>query len=185
MTFRGQNVPVKELTPLSFKGIEIALFSAGGGISKEFAPLAVKAGCVVIDNSSAFRMDDSVPLVVPEVNAADIRQHQGHHRQPELHHRHHAYGALSVASGFWSEAHLCLQLPGRFRHGRQAIEELKRQVAQIVAGEPLTKEVYPHQIAFNVLPQVDVFLPNGYTKEEAKWKTKGAKSCTIPLSAPA
>jgi len=84
------------LTKDSFKGVDIALFSAGGAISKEFAPIAVKAGCVVIDNSSAFRMDESVPLVVPEINASDIRRTR-HHRQPELHHGHHADGAVSIA----------------------------------------------------------------------------------------
>ena len=175
MTFRGQNVPVKELTPLSFKGIDIALFSAGGGISKEFAPLAVKAGCVVIDNSSAFRMDDSVPLVVPEVNAADIRQHQGIIANPNcttaitlmaLYPLHQAFGVTRIFASSYQA------VSGT---GAKAIEELKRQTAQVVAGEPPTKEVYPHQIAFNVLPQVDVFLPNGYTKEEAKMENEGRK----------
>jgi aspartate-semialdehyde dehydrogenase len=168
-------VPVKELTPLSFKGIDIALFSAGGGISKEFAPLAVKAGCVVIDNSSAFRMDDSVPLVVPEVNAADIRQHQGIIANPNcttaitlmaLYPLHQAFGVTRIFASSYQA------VSGT---GAKAIEELKRQTAQVVAGEPPTKEVYPHQIAFNVLPQVDVFLPNGYTKEEAKMENEGRK----------
>src|SRR5882757_2099006 len=77
LTFRGEEITVKELTKDSFAGIDIALFSAGGGISKDFAPIAAKAGCVVIDNSSAFRMDDAVPLVVPEINAADVKQHKG------------------------------------------------------------------------------------------------------------
>jgi len=175
LTFRGRCVPVKELTALSFKGVDIALFSAGGGISKEFAPLAVQAGCVVVDNSSAFRMDDAVPLVVPEINAADIRQHKGIIANPNcttavtlmaLYPLHHAFGVKRIFASSYQA------VSGT---GARAIEELKRQVAQVVAGEPVTKEVYPHQIAFNVLPHVDVFLPNGYTKEEVKMENEGRK----------
>ena len=119
LKFRGSDIAVKELTKDSFSGIDIALFSAGGSISKEFAPIAAKAGCVVVDNSSAFRMDDAVPLVIPEINAADVKMAQGHHRQSELHHGHHAHGAVSAAPGVRRETHFCLQLPGRFRHGRE------------------------------------------------------------------
>jgi aspartate-semialdehyde dehydrogenase len=165
MNFRGRAVPVRELTRDSFKGIDIALFSAGGSISKEFAPLAVKAGCVVIDNSSAFRMDDAVPLVVPEINPEDIRKHKGIIANPNcttaitlmaLYPLHRAFGVKRIFASSYQA------VSGT---GAKAIAELKRQVGQIVAGEPVTKEVYPHQIAFNVLPQVDVFLPDGYTKE--------------------
>jgi aspartate-semialdehyde dehydrogenase len=174
-TFRGQTITVAELTKDSFRGIDIALFSAGGDISRQFAPIAAKAGCVVIDNSSAFRMDDSVPLVVPEINAADIRNHKGIIANPNcttaitlmaLYPLHHAFGVKRIFASSYQA------VSGT---GAKAIEELKRQVEQIVAGEPVTKEVYPHQIAFNVLPQVDVFLPNGYTKEEAKMENEGRK----------
>jgi aspartate-semialdehyde dehydrogenase len=175
MTFRGRAVAVRELTRDSFKGIDLALFSAGGSISKEFAPLAVQAGCVVIDNSSAFRMDDAVPLVVPEINAEDIRKHKGIIANPNcttaitlmaLYPLHRAFGVTRIFASSYQA------VSGT---GAKAIEELKRQVGQIVAGQPVTKEVYPHQIAFNVLPQVDVFLPNGYTKEEAKMENEGRK----------
>ncbi len=175
MNFRGRAVPVRELTRDSFKGIDIALFSAGGSISKEFAPLAVKAGCVVIDNSSAFRMDDAVPLVVPEINPEDIRKHKGIIANPNcttaitlmaLYPLHRAFGVKRIFASSYQA------VSGT---GAKAIAELKRQVGQIVAGEPVTKEVYPHQIAFNVLPQVDVFLPDGYTKEEAKMENEGRK----------
>jgi aspartate-semialdehyde dehydrogenase len=175
MTFRGRAVPVRELTRHSFQGIDLALFSAGAGISKEFAPLAVQAGCVVIDNSSAFRMDDAVPLVVPEINPADIRQHRGIIANPNcttaitlmaLYPLHRAFGVKRIFASSYQA------VSGT---GAKAIEELKRQVSQIVAGEPATKEVYPHQIAFNVVPQVDVFLPGGYTKEEAKMENEGRK----------
>jgi aspartate-semialdehyde dehydrogenase len=175
LSFRGQPVKVRALTADSFQGIDIALFSAGGSISKEFAPIAVKAGCVVVDNSSAFRMDDTVPLVVPEINAADIQLHKGIIANPNcttaitlmaLYPLHQAFGVKRIFASSYQA------VSGT---GAKAIEELRRQVQQVVAGEPVTKEVYPHQIAFNVLPQVDVFLPNGYTKEEAKMENEGRK----------
>jgi aspartate-semialdehyde dehydrogenase len=175
LPFRGQPVTVRELTADAFKGIDIALFSAGGSISKEFAPKAVQAGCVVIDNSSAFRMDDTVPLVIPEINAQDIAWHKGIIANPNcttaitlmaLYPLHKAFGVQRIFASSYQA------VSGT---GAKAIEELRRQVRQVVAGEPVTKEVYPHQIAFNVLPQVDVFLPNGYTKEEAKMENEGRK----------
>jgi aspartate-semialdehyde dehydrogenase len=175
LKFRGQEVIVKELTKDSFAGIDIALFSAGGGISREFAPIAVKAGCVVVDNSSAFRMDDAVPLVVPEINAADVKRHQGIIANPNcttaitlmaLYPLHRAFGCKRIFASSYQA------VSGT---GAKAIEELKRQVGEIVAGKPVTKEVYPHPIAFNVLPQVDSFLPTGYTKEEMKMENEGRK----------
>lgn len=175
LPFRGAELPVKELTRESFRGIDLALFSAGGGISREFAPLAAQAGCVVVDNSSAFRMDDAVPLVVPEINAADIRAHRGIIANPNcttaitlmaLHPLHAAFGCLRVFASSYQA------VSGT---GAKAIAELARQVAQVVNGEPVTREVYPHQIAFNVLPQVDAFLPGGYTKEEMKLENEGRK----------
>src|SRR5277367_4746820 len=175
LKFRGQEIAVKELTKDSFAGIDIALFSAGGSISKEFAPIAAKAGCVVVDNSSAFRQDENVPLVIPEINAADVKLHKGIIAIPNcttaitliaLYPLHQAFGVKRV-------------LPSSYQAvsgtRAQAIEELKRQVGQVVAGNPVTKEVYPHQIAFNVLPQVDSFLPSGYTKEEMKMENEGRK----------
>jgi aspartate-semialdehyde dehydrogenase len=175
LPFRGRPVAVRELTPDSFQGVDIALFSAGGGISRQFAPLAVKAGCVVVDNSSAFRMDDAVPLVVPEINAADVAWHRGIIANPNcttaitlmaLYPLHRAFGVKKIFASSYQA------VSGT---GARAIEELNRQVRQIVAGQPVTTEVYPHQIAFNVLPQVDVFLPDGYTKEEAKMQNEGRK----------
>jgi aspartate-semialdehyde dehydrogenase len=173
--FRGNEVTVTELTRDSFRGIDIALFSAGGGISREFAPIAAQTGCVVIDNSSAFRMDDAVPLVVPEINAADVKQHKGIIANPNcttaitlmaLYPLHKALGVTRIFASSYQA------VSGT---GAKAIEELERQVGQIVSGKPVTKEVYPHQIAFNVLPQVDSFLPTGYTKEEMKMQNEGRK----------
>jgi aspartate-semialdehyde dehydrogenase len=175
LKFKGQDITVQELTKDSFTGIDIALFSAGGSISKEFAPAAAKAGCVVVDNSSFFRMDDSVPLVVPEINAADVKKHKGIIANPNcttaitlmaLYPLHQAFNVKRIFASSYQA------VSGT---GAKAIEELERQVGQIVSGKPVTKEVYPHQIAFNVLPHVDSFLPTGYTKEEMKMENEGRK----------
>jgi aspartate-semialdehyde dehydrogenase len=175
LKFQGRDIAVAELTKDSFKGIDIALFSAGGSISKEYAPLAAKAGCVVVDNSSAFRQDDKVPLVVPEINAADVKWHKGIIANPNcttaitlmaLYPLHQAFGVKRVFAASYQA------VSGT---GAKAIAELKRQVEEVVAGQPVTKEVYPHQIAFNVLPHVDTFLPSGYTKEEMKMENEGRK----------
>jgi aspartate-semialdehyde dehydrogenase len=175
LKFRGQDIAITELKKDSFAGIDIALFSAGGSISKEFAPIAAKAGCVVVDNSSAFRMDDNVPLVVPEINAADVKKHKGIIANPNcttaitlmaLYPLHKAFGCKRIFASSYQA------VSGT---GAKAIEELKRQVEQVVHGQPVTKEVYPHQIAFNVLPHVDSFLPTGYTKEEMKMENEGRK----------
>jgi aspartate-semialdehyde dehydrogenase len=175
LQFRGQEVAVTELTKDSFKGTDIALFSAGGSISKEFAPIAAQAGCVVVDNSSAFRMDPAVPLVVPEINAADVKWHKGILANPNcttaitlmaLYPLHQAFGCKRIFASSYQA------VSGT---GAKAIAELERQVDQIVKGQPVTREVYPHQIAFNVLPQVDSFLPSGYTKEEMKMENEGRK----------
>src|SRR3954468_770842 len=175
LKFKGQDVTITELTKDSFKGIDIALFSAGGSISKEFAPIAAKAGCVVVDNSSAFRQDDTVPLVIPEINAADVKWHKGIIANPNcttaitlmaLYPLHQAFGCKRIFASSYQA------VSGT---GAKAIEELERQVNEIVSGKPVTMEVYPHQIAFNVLPHVDSFLPGGYTKEEMKMENEGRK----------
>jgi aspartate-semialdehyde dehydrogenase len=175
LKFRGEDITVKELTKDAFTGIDIALFSAGGSISKEFAPIAAQAGCVVVDNSSAFRMDDAVPLVIPEINAADVKKHKGIIANPNcttaitlmaLYPLHQAFGCKRIFASSYQA------VSGT---GAKAIEELKRQVSEVVNGQPVTKEVYPHQIAFNVLPHVDSFLATGYTKEEMKMENEGRK----------
>jgi aspartate-semialdehyde dehydrogenase len=175
LKFRGEQHTVTELTKDSFKGIDIALFSAGGSISKEYAPLAAKAGCVVIDNSSAFRMDNQVPLVIPEINPEDVAWHKGIIANPNcttavtlmaLYPLHQAFGCKRIFASSYQA------VSGT---GAKAIAELERQVGQVVRGQAVTKEVYPHQIAFNVLPHVDSFLPSGYTKEEMKMENEGRK----------
>jgi aspartate-semialdehyde dehydrogenase len=175
LRFRGEPFTVKELTRDSFGGIDIALFSAGGSISREFAPVAAQAGCVVIDNSSAFRMDNAVPLVVPEINASDVKLHKGIIANPNcttavllmaLYPLHQAFNVKRIFASSYQA------VSGT---GAKAIEELKQQVQQIVGGQQTTRSVYPHQIAFNVLPHVDSFLPDGYTKEEMKVQNEGRK----------
>ena len=175
LKFKGVEHTVTELTKDSFKGIDIALFSAGGSISKEFGPIAAAAGCVVVDNSSAFRMDADVPLVVPEINPEDVKLHKGIIANPNcttiitlmaLYPLHQAFGVKRVIASSYQA------VSGT---GAKAVEELDQQVRQFAAGQPITKEVYPHQIAFNVIPQVDSFLPTGYTKEEMKMENEGRK----------
>jgi len=175
LKFRGEDILVQELKADAFKGIDVALFSAGGSISKEFAPLAARSDCVVVDNSSAFRQDENVPLVIPEINAADVKWHKGIIANPNcttaitlmaLYPLHQAFGVTRIFASSYQA------VSGT---GAKAIEELRRQVDEITAGKAVTKEVYPHQIAFNVLPHVDSFLPDGYTKEEMKMQNEGRK----------
>ena len=180
LPFRGQEILVQELTGDSFVGVDIALFSAGGAISKEFAPLAVNAGAVGVDNSSAFRMDDSVPLVVPEINTTDVAAHKGIIANPNcstivtvmaLYPLHQAFGVKRMFASTYQAVS---------GSGAMGIEELKRQVSEINDGRQVTREVYPHQIAFNVLPHVDVFLESGYTKEEMKMVHESRKIMGLP-----
>ena len=180
LDYLGKPVAIKELTHESFTGVDIALFSAGGAISRDYAPSAVKAGTVVVDNSSAFRMDDQVPLVVPEINPEDVRKHKGIIANPNcttaitlmaLYPLHQEFGVRRIFASSYQA------VSGT---GAKALEELERQVKQIVQGEPVTKEVYPHQIAFNVLPHVDSFLDTGYTKEEMKMQNEGRKIMHLP-----
>ena len=175
LKFRSEEFIVQELAKTAFAGIDIALFSAGSSISKQFAPVAVKAGCVVIDNSSAFRMEENVPLVIPEINASDVKSHQGIIANPNcttavtlmaLHPLHRAFSVKRIFASSYQA------VSGT---GAKAIEELRRQIEQLVNGHEATYEVYPHQIAFNVLPHVDSFLPSGYTKEEMKMENEGRK----------
>ena len=180
LSFRGEDLTIDPLTPQSFTGIDIALFSAGGGISRDYAPHAVKAGAVVVDNSSAFRMDPKVPLVVPEINADAVAGHSGILANPNcttaitlmaLHPLHRAFGVKGVIASSYQA------VSGT---GAMAIEELRRQVGEIASGRPVTREVYPHQIAFNVLPHVDSFLEDGYTREEMKMQNEGRRIMDLP-----
>src|SRR3954465_3157458 len=175
LKYKGQEIAIQELTKDAFKGIDIALFSAGGNISREFAPIATAAGCVVVDNSSAFRMDPKVPLVVPEINAADVKNHQGIIANPNCTTAVSLMALYPLHQTFHVTRIFASSYQAVSGTGAKAIEELRSQVQQIVRGETVTREVYPHQIAFNVLPQVDSFLASGYTKEEMKMENEGRK----------
>ena len=173
--FKGKRHTVRELTADSFDGVDIALFSAGGGTSKKFAPHAVESGAVVVDNSSAFRMEKTVPLVVPEINAADCRKHRGIIANPNcttivtlmaLAPLHRAFGVKRIFAASYQAVS---------GSGAMGIVELEEQVKVLAAGHRIKKSVYPHQIAFNALPHVDAFLDNGYTKEEMKMENEGRK----------
>src|SRR5258707_1060705 len=165
LKFRGEDITVQELTKKSFANVDIALFSAGGGISKEFAPIAAKAGCVVVDNSSAFRMDDKVPLVIPEINAADVKWHQGIIANPNCTTAVALMALYPLHQAFFVKRIFASSYQAVSGTGAKAIEELKRQIGQIVNSQKSTQKGYPHQIAFNVLPHVDSLLPSGYNQE--------------------
>jgi aspartate-semialdehyde dehydrogenase len=173
--YQDQELTVEELRADSFAGLDLALFSAGGGISRQFAPEAVKAGAVVIDNSSAFRQDSTVPLVIPEINGDDVKNHRGIIANPNC--------TIAVSLMALAPLHRAFRLKRVFAAsyqavsgtGAKAIAELRRQVEASVAGQPIEPGVYPHQIAFNVLPHIDSFRDNGYTGEEVKMQDEARK----------
>jgi len=163
-----REIVVEEVTPKSFKDIDIALFSAGAEVSRYFSPIAAQNGAVVIDNSSAFRMDPKVPLVVPEINVEDIKWHKGIIANPNcstiqmvvaLYPLHKVNPIKRIVAATYQA------VSGT---GAAAVDELTEQARQVLEGQATVPHVYPHQIAFNLLPEIDVFLDNDYTKEE--WK---------------
>ena len=168
LDFNGKKWTVKRLTKESFKGVDIALFSAGAARSLEFAPAAVEAGTVVIDNSSAYRMDPEVPLVVPEVNPHAIARHKGIIANPNC----STIGMIVALKPIHDAATIKRVVVTTFQSvsgtGKKAVDELAQQTTALFSFKEIEKNVYPHQIAFNCLPHIDVFLDNGYTKEEMK-----------------
>lgn len=171
LTFKGEELPVEELTETSFKGIEIALFSAGGGTSKKFSPFAAKDGCVVVDNSSAWRMDEKVPLVVPEVNPGDIKWHQGIIANPNC----STIQMVVVLKPLHDAAKIERVIVSTYQAvsgaGIKALGELMDQSRAVIDGRKAEPKIFPHQIAFNCIPQIpqsDAFGDNGYTSEEMK-----------------
>jgi len=181
LKFRGEDVPVQALGADSFAGVEIALFSAGGGISKEYAPIAVKAGAVVVDNSSAFRMEDNVPLVVPEINGADVKQHQGIIANPNCTTAITLMGLYPLHQKFRVKRVFASSYQAVSGAGAQAVEELRQQVNAIASGVAVQPAVFAHQIAFNVIPHIDSFTDNGYTKEEMKMQNEGRRIMHLPM----
>ncbi len=168
LTYRGEEIEVQVLDENSFKTIELALFSAGASVSRKFAPIAAKDGCIVVDNSSAFRMDPETPLVVPEVNPDDVEKHKGIIANPNC----STIQMVVALKPIYDRAGIKRIVVSTYQAvsgtGKRAMEELSSQVKAIVNCEEVKSEVYPHQIAFNCLPHIGAFLSNGYTEEEMK-----------------
>ena len=171
---------IGEARPDAFDGVDIALFSAGGDVSKELAPEAARRGATVIDNSSAWRMDESVPLVVSQVNPDDLSWHEGIVANPNCSTMQLAPLLMALRDSVGIDRVVVDTYQSVSGTGADAIEELEGQVRSWTAGEEPAKRVYPHQIAFNALPEIDVFLPNGYTKEEWKVVTESRKILHLP-----
>ncbi len=180
LDFRGEGCVVNVLGEKSFDGIDLAFFSAGSEVAREYTARAQQAGAVVIDNSSTYRMDPDVPLIIPEINPEDVQAHRGIIANPNcttaialiaLYPLHRAFGLRRVFAASYQAVS---------GSGARAIEELKEQVAASVRGDDAKAEIYPHPIAFNVFPQVDAFLENGYTKEEMKLQNEGRKMMHLP-----
>jgi aspartate-semialdehyde dehydrogenase len=184
--FRDESVPVQQLDEDSFKKIDVAFFSAGGEISRKYVPIACQADAIVIDNSSAFRMDTHVPLVIPEINAEDVRRHPGLIANPNcttaimlmaLFPLHRAFGVRRIFAASYQAVS---------GSGARAIDELTQQAqsasvfAEATADKAIPATVFPHPIAFNLLPHVDSFLETGYTKEEMKMQNEARKIMHLP-----
>jgi aspartate-semialdehyde dehydrogenase len=180
ISFRGETIAVEELNERAFDKFDIVFFSAGGDVSRKWVPVARDSGAVVIDNSSVFRMEPDVPLVIPEINWEDVKQHQGIIANPNC--------TTAVALMAIYPLHRVFEVRRVFAasyqavsgSGQRAINELKEQVAAAAQDRQSPAQVYPHPIAFNVLPHVDVFLESGYTKEEMKMQNEGRKIMHAP-----
>jgi aspartate-semialdehyde dehydrogenase len=175
LPFNGRELPVRELKEDSFKGIQVALFSAGGSVSKKFAPVAAESGCVVIDNSSAFRMDPQVPLVVPEVNPEAAFSHSGIIANPNCSTIQMVVALKPIYDAAGIRRIVVTTFQAVSGTGKRAIEELRQQVSDIAGGREAKREIYPHQIAFNCFPQIGAFLDNGFTEEEMKMDNETRK----------
>ena len=167
-TFKGEKITIEELKSDSFKGIDIALFSAGADVSREFRDSVVKSGAVMIDNSSAFRMEPDVPLVVPEVNPEDVKLHHGVIANPNC----STIIMLVAVAPLHRAKKLRRMVAATYQAtsgaGAKGMAELLEQTRQILDGQPIAPKAFAHRIAFNLIPHIDVFYDNGYTKEELK-----------------
>ena len=174
--FNGRDWPVIDVATFDFARAQIGLFSAGGDVSAQYAPKASAAGCVVIDNTSHFRYDDDIPLVVPEVNPADIAQYKarGIIANPNCSTIQMVVALKPIYDAAGIERINVATYQSVAGAGRKAVEELASQTAQLLNGRPIEPKVIARQIAFNCVPQIDKFLENGYTKEEMKmhWETQ-------------
>jgi len=175
VSFRGEDIGVEELGTDSFEGVQIALFSAGGDRSREFAPAAVAAGAVVIDNSSTFRMEASVPLVVPEVNPEDVKWHEGIIANPNCSTIQMVVALKPIYDAVGIERIVVTTFQSVSGTGNKAIEELFSQSEAVLESGEAEVNVYPHRIAFNVLPHIENFHDDGYTNEEVKMANETRK----------
>jgi len=170
LRFKGEEFPVEELTETSFRGLDIAIFSAGGAASQKYAPFAAKDGCVVVDNSAAWRMDPDVPLVVPEVNPHAVGRYsnKGIIANPNCSTIQMVVALAPIHKKVGIKRIVVSTYQAVSGTGKKAIDELHNQTKAILNFIEPERKVYPHRIAFNCLPHIDVFLDNGYTKEEMK-----------------
>ncbi|PAF10474.1 aspartate-semialdehyde dehydrogenase [Shouchella clausii] len=187
ITFKGQSYTVEEATPESFQGVQLALFSAGGSVSKALVPEAIKRGAVCVDNTSAFRMDADVPLVVPEVNESDLRNHQGVIANPNCSTIQMVVALEPIRKKLGLKKVIVSTYQAVSGAGLEAVEEMEKQTRAILDGKEATAEVLPvakekrhYQIAFNAIPQIDVFQDNGYTFEEMKMINETKKIMHMP-----
>jgi aspartate-semialdehyde dehydrogenase len=176
LTFKGETLKVEDLETFDFSKAQIGLFSPGASVSEIYAPKAAAAGCIVIDNTSQFRYDDDIPLVVPEVNPEKIADYKnrGIIANPNCSTIQMLVALKPIYDAVGIERINVCTYQAVSGTGKEAIEELATQTANLLNAKPIKAEVYPKQIAFNVLPQIDVFMENGYTKEEMKmvWETQ-------------
>jgi aspartate-semialdehyde dehydrogenase len=180
MPVGGRQTEVGLATPAAFEGVDIALFSAGGGTSKELAPEAARRGATVIDNSSAWRMDPAVPLVVSQVNADDLAWHEGIIANPNCSTMQLMPPLMALRDAVGIERVIVDTYQAVAGTGHKAIVELEEQIRAHAEGRPKVARVYPHVIGFNALPHIDTFLDNGYTREEWKVVTESRKILHLP-----
>lgn len=180
LEYKGKSWTVKEATPESFKGLDFAIFSAGASISRDMAPMAVKEGCLVIDNSSFFRMDPSVPLVVPEINGEAALKNNGIIANPNCSTAIALMGVYPLHKEFGLKRFIASTYQAASGAGASAMQELIDQLHSWSRDEPLKVEHFAHQLAFNVIPHIDKFLDDGYTKEEMKMQNEGRRIMSLP-----
>lgn len=176
----GKTVVIEEAKPGVFADVDVAFFATDGAIAKALAPDAVRAGCLVIDKSSAYRMDPAVPLVIPEINPQELRQHQGIIANPNCSTAVTLMALWPLHQAFGLKRYFAATYQSVSGTGADAVEELEAQVKAHVHGTPLTKKVYPYQIAFNAIPQVDSFGADGYTGEETKMRQESRRIMGLP-----
>ena len=178
--FRGRKIVVEEAKPGVFANVDVAFFAAGGKVTRALAPDAVKAGCLVIDKSSAMRMEPDVPLVIPEINPEALRSHKGIIANPNCSTAVALMGLFPLHRRFGLKRYFVATYQSVSGAGAEGVRELEAQVHAHAKGAELARKVFPHQIAFNVIPQVDTFGPNGYTGEETKMMLESRKILGLP-----